>query len=294
MAAISNFEFLKEHDPIFQQLAAAAEHAFASDPNTTLIKLRQLGEAFAQDIAARSAIAFDHSISQLDLLARIDREIRLDPTIRSLFHILRVEGNKATHRFQTRHREAMDGLKTARALAIWYHQSFGKHGASFKPGPFVAPVDPSRELRELQAQIEQLNTQLREASEQADNHQQLAELMAREKFEYAELAEQMDADARTYEQLARETEQKLAQQQAEFDARLQSLQQQLEQQSTQAAKQITDKLAKGAAQFDLDEDLTRILIDQQLIDAGWAADSTTLRFDNGTRPQRGKNIAIAE
>src|SRR5690606_15802001 len=124
--------FLKEHDPIFLQLAVAAERAFVSDPNTTLIKLRQLGEAFAQDIAARSAIAFDHSTSQLDLLARIDRELRLDPTIRSLFHTLRVEGNKATHQFQTQHREAIDGLRVARALAIWYHQSFGQQGAAFK------------------------------------------------------------------------------------------------------------------------------------------------------------------
>ncbi|MGA4602400.1 multidrug transporter, partial [Ectopseudomonas hydrolytica] len=29
---------------------------------------------------------------------------------RSLFHTLRVEGNRATHEFRTQHREAMDGL----------------------------------------------------------------------------------------------------------------------------------------------------------------------------------------
>ena len=28
----SNFEFLKEHDPVFFQLASAAEQAFAGDP----------------------------------------------------------------------------------------------------------------------------------------------------------------------------------------------------------------------------------------------------------------------
>ncbi|MCF6282575.1 MAG: hypothetical protein L3J28_10295 [Candidatus Polarisedimenticolaceae bacterium] len=42
MAATSNFEFLQEHDPIFYQLGHAAERAFSGDPNTTLIKLRQL------------------------------------------------------------------------------------------------------------------------------------------------------------------------------------------------------------------------------------------------------------
>ena len=72
MATESNFRFLKEHASIFLQ------RAFADDPNTALIKLRQLGEAFAQDIAARSAIGFDCATSQLELLARIDREIRFD------------------------------------------------------------------------------------------------------------------------------------------------------------------------------------------------------------------------
>ena len=56
MAASSNFAFLKEHDPVFLQLANTAEQVFASDPNTTLIKLRQLGEALAQDLASRAGM----------------------------------------------------------------------------------------------------------------------------------------------------------------------------------------------------------------------------------------------
>ncbi len=59
MANLSNFEYLKEHDPVFFQLAFAAEQAFYADPNTTLIKLRQLGEAIAQELAARCGIEFD-------------------------------------------------------------------------------------------------------------------------------------------------------------------------------------------------------------------------------------------
>lgn len=41
MVDTTKFDYLKEHDPIFHQLAAA-ERSFISDPNTTLIKLRQL------------------------------------------------------------------------------------------------------------------------------------------------------------------------------------------------------------------------------------------------------------
>ena len=122
----SNFDFLTEHDPVFFQLAFAAEQLFSADPNTTLIKLRQLGEALAQDIAAHSCIDFDEKTSQADLLFKLNRDIRLDPSIRELFHTLRIEGNKATHQFRTQHKEAMDGLRLARTLAIWYHHAFGK------------------------------------------------------------------------------------------------------------------------------------------------------------------------
>nr|WP_254617438.1 hypothetical protein [Burkholderia metallica] len=97
-----------------------------------------MGEALAQELAVRSGVEFDQSTTQADLLFRIEREIHLDKMVRDLFHTLRIEGNKATHQFSTKHREAMDGLKVARALAIWFHQSFGKRGAAFKPGPFVS------------------------------------------------------------------------------------------------------------------------------------------------------------
>tara|TARA_R110001583_G_C5669615_1_gene410594 strand:- start:5084 stop:8581 length:3498 start_codon:yes stop_codon:yes gene_type:complete len=297
MAVQSNFDFLGEHDPIFLQLASAAERAFSSDPNTTLIKLRQLGEALAQDIAARCGIEFDGQTSQSDLLFKLNREIRLDPAIRDLFHTLRKEGNRATHEFRTQHKEAMDGLRIARALAVWFQQSFGKQGSSFKPGPFVAPQDPSFQLRDLHTQIEQLKSQLQGVSQQAESSQQLAELVAKEKEEYAVLAEQMDAEARTFEQIALEHEQALAAQKAEFEARLKAVQTELtaqQQNVQQAVQQVSQSTQQASAQFTLNEELTRILIDQQLIDAGWEADTEELTYQKGARPEKGKNKAIAE
>lgn len=293
MAESSNFAFLKEHDPVFFQLASTAERVFASDPNTTLIKLRQLGEALAQDLAVRAGIEFDTTLSQADLLYRLSREIQLDGNIRNLFHTLRIEGNKATHEFRTQHREALDGLKVARALAIWYHQSFGKAGSAFKSGPFVTPADPSAPLRELQEQIEQLRAELGDSRQQLESNQQMAELLAREKEEYASLAGQMDEEARTYEQLALEHEAALAKTRVEFEERLQALHQQLESQP-QATQQVMQRTQQASSQFDLNEDLTRILIDQQLNDAGWQADSLDLTWSKGARPEKGKNKAIAE
>jgi len=293
MAKLSNFEFLKEHDPVFFQLAFAAEQSFSPDPNTTLIKLRQLGEAFAQDMAARCGIEFDEKTTQADLLFKLNREIRLDPNILDLFHTLRVEGNRATHQFRTQHKEALDGLRLARTLAIWFHRALGKQGAAFKPGPFVAPVDPSFPLRELITQIEQLKAKLLDANDRVESNQQLIALVAREKEEYAALAEHMDAEARTFQQLAVAHENQLNDERKAFDARLKAMQTELENRQ-QLPQQISASIQKATAQLSLNEELTRILIDQQLISAGWEADTGQLTYQKGARPEKGKNKAIAE
>jgi len=289
----SNFDFLKEHDPVFFQLAFAAEQLFSADPNTTLIKLRQLGEALAQDIAAHSCIDFDEKTSQADLLFKLNRDIRLDPSIRELFHTLRIEGNKATHQFRTQHKEAMDGLRLARTLAIWYHHAFGKQGTAFKPGPFIAPIDPSLQLRELNTQIEQLKAKLQDSNVQVESNQQLIALVAREKDEYVQLAEHMDTEARDFQTLALAHESQLKAERKAFDARLKVLQEQLESQQ-QLPDKISAVIKKASAQLTLNEELTRILIDQQLIAAGWDADTELLTYQKGARPEKGKNKAIAE
>ena len=59
-------------------------------------------------------------------------------------------------------------------------------------------------------------------------------------------------------------------------------------------KQLIERANQAARQVDLDEAATRLLIDDQLRQAGWEADSQTLHYAKGTRPQEGKNLAIAE
>lgn len=51
---------------------------------------------------------------------------------------------------------------------------------------------------------------------------------------------------------------------------------------------------KKAVNIHLSEAQTRELIDEQLRKVGWEADTTTLRYSKGTRPTKGKNLAIAE
>ena len=301
MTEHSNFYFLKDHDPILLELAQGAERAFAGDPNTTLVKLRQLSEALAQDIAMRCGIAAQPQTTQAELLYLVGRELSLEPIVMNLFHGLRKAGNQAVHQFKTRHKEALAGLKVGRDLAVWYHRFFGKGSEQFKPEPFIVPEDPSAELRQLQEQIARLKDDLTSTSSQLDQNQELTELLAREKREYQELAELMDNEARELASQAKAHQQAFAAQQQEFERHLAELQAQLQQQSEEAKKQATLALQGFASKakritdtLSLDESSTRILIDQQLQDAGWEADSEQLDYRKGVRPQKGRNMAIAE
>ncbi|WP_077529611.1 type I restriction-modification system endonuclease [Vreelandella utahensis] len=294
----TNFSFLAEHDPLFVELAEAAERTFSSDPNTTLIKLRQFGEALAQHLAALSGVEFDEQTSQSDLLYRLNRALRLEPQVRELFHTLRIEGNKATHQFRTRHKEAMDGLKLARELAIWFHRSFGKARASFKPGPFVPPPDPSAQLRQLHTDIEKLRHELQQTNMELDSSQQLSELVEKEKTEYEELALAMEKESRAMAEQARGHEKTLRQQQQEYEEKIKALQDQLKQQGEKSVierrQQVASKTKAASDTLALNEELTRILIDQQLYESGWEADSQELTHQKGARPEKGVNRAIAE
>jgi type I restriction enzyme R subunit len=292
----SNFSFLAEHDPLFVELAQAAERVFANDPNTTLIKLRQLGEAMAQNLAAMVGLEFTEHTTQSDLLYHLNRELRLDPNVREMFHILRIKGNEATHQFRTHHKDAIEGLRVARKLAVWFHQSFGKQGTSFKPGPFVAPKDPSADLRELQAQISKLSNELQQANLELSESQQLNELIAREKTEYEQLLDVMDEESRAKAEQTETIEAALAKQEQDYETKLAALREQIKAQDSQSQQrqQVTQKTQAATQHIVLDEELTRILIDTQLIEAGWEADSEELTYKRGTRPEKGKNLAIAE
>ncbi|WP_226940151.1 type I restriction endonuclease [Halomonas colorata] len=294
----TNFGFLAEHDALFVELVTAAEYAFVSDPNTTLIKLRQLGEALAQHLAAVAGVTFDEQTSQTDLLYRLNRELHLEPQVKELFHTLRIEGNKATHQFRTRHKEAMDGLKLARELAIWFHRSLGKAGTAFKPGPFVPPADPSAQLRQLQGDIEKLRHELQHANKALDSSQQLSQLVEQEKQEFEALALAMDEESRALAAQAQSHEQALIQQQQAYEAKIRALQTQLTAQGdssvSQQRQQVASRTKAASNTLALSEELTRILIDQQLNEAGWEADSQEITYQKGARPEKGTYRAIAE
>lgn len=294
MDSSSNFEFLKQHHEWLFKLAESAERNFSPDPNTSLIKIRQLGEGIAQTIASRVGVKAGSNVKQIDLLRDLDYNLRLDDNVRDAFHTIRKLGNTATHEFDSSsHRDALKALMVGHALSIWFHITFGGEAAKgFKVKKFVKPSDPSEYVRQLEEQVARLNAE----SQRTDERIKVAEELRRAEEEKAkaerERAERMAKDRAIWEQIAEEHEEKLAEYRAKMDAAnvmyLQSFQAKPKEEQAAELKRIE----KSA--FEMDEAETRVVIDQQLVDAGWEADTENLRYSIGARPESNKNKAIAE
>lgn len=83
------------------------------------------------------------------------------------------------------------------------------------------------------------------------------------------------------------------------DAQEESLVKEAEEKAAASSNSVTkekrrQQAAKAASQWQKTEAETRYIIDQQLRQVGWEADTENLRFSNGTRPAKGRNLAIAE
>lgn len=278
---MSNFSVLSQHDEQLLRLGMLAEKYFADDPNTCLIKLRQLGESLAQMLAARSALYVSPEETQYDLLRRLQDGGVLPREIFQVFSEIRRAGNEASHALSGDHRTALTALKLSWQLGLWFHRTF--KDPAYKSGPFIPPQPPKDETSELRVELEQLR---KAVSEYQTIHADVAlKLSATE----ANLREAKDEQV-FWENMATETEQAKA-----------SLEKSLAEQQIVAAAQPKAIFAKlvtaansAASSVQLDEADTRKLIDQQLRLVGWDADSETLKFNKGTRPEKNRNLAIAE
>jgi len=277
----TNFGYLEAHDEQLVRLGMLAERYFADDPNTALLKLRQLAELLAQLVATRVGLYTSREEAQYDLLRRLQDQGILPREIAQLFGEVRRAGNAANHAIVGDHRTALAVLKITWQLGIWFHRTFAN--AAFKSGPFVPPTAPKDESEELRAELATLSKAL--ADYQAAHHDATERLASTE----AKLREAKD-EQQFWEQMAVEAEQAkaaLAQKLAADQA------QGLAQPKATVAALVTAATTAASA-VELDEADTRKLIDEQLRDVGWTVDSATLSYAKGARPEKGKNLAIAE
>jgi type I restriction enzyme R subunit len=266
---ISNFSHLAVHDEQLAKPGALAEHYFSQDPNTCLLKLRQFGELMAQDIAARFAEYSSTEEKQVDLLRRLQARRAIPREVGDLFHQIRTAGNDASHALRGDHATALATLKFTWQLSIWFHRTFGN--PQFKSGPFLPPRPPQDESAELRVELERLRGEaaaIRQSQTQVATQAQALEAQLR----------QAEVDRGIWEQLAAEAEQQ-------------------EQAKAAPAKEVQNYIAAAdiaASKINLDEFETRKLIDQQLRNVGWEADTELLDYRKGVRPQPHRFLAIAE
>ena len=94
--------------------------------------------------------------------------------------------------------------------------------------------------------------------------------------------------------LAEEMSAKFAEAQAAFEVQLAEVQAKAVAAPVPATIAIVARAKTASAAINLDEAATRVIIDNQLRQAGWEVDSTSLRYSKGVRPAKGKNLAISE
>ena len=277
----SNFAHLQEHDEQLLRLGMLAERYFPDDPNTALLKLRQLAELLAQLVATQVGLYQSPEESQYDLLRRLQDQGILPREIAQLFDEVRRAGNAASHAIVGDHRTALATLKITWQLGLWFHRTF--KNPSFKSGPFIPPQAPQDESADLRAEL----TRLKQALEQ-------------DRATYQETTQRLDAaeaglrearDEQTFwEQMASEAEAA----KAALELRLVAQQAETAMQPRETVTAFVAAAHTAASAVHLDEAETRKLIDQQLRQAGWIADSATLVYAQGARPEKNKNLAIAE
>lgn len=269
-----NFGFIAQHDEQLARLGILAEKYFASDPNTCLLKLRQYGEYLLQLIAARVRMYDVEGERQIELMRRLRDKSILKPKVYELFDELRRAGNDANHAFGGNQRVALSNLKHALQLGIWYYRIVTKD-TEFSPGAFVPPPDPKQENLALLKELATLRAELAASRTAAE----LAEIRIQQEAQLRVSAEELAAGLREsgadVQQLA-------------------SIQAAAQKQPTQLIQETITRAQVAGDNIDLDERETRRLIDVQLQQSGWEADSENLIYSKGVRPAKGKNLAIAE
>lgn len=290
MQALSaNFAFLREHGPQLFRLAAQAEHYFRTDPNATLIKLRQFAELMAKDVAARTGSLRSPDDPLADLLSELGRSGYASRQSLELFHYLRKTGNQAAHGALDDFAAALMALKVARELAAWFVRGYGGV-PKLEIGPFVPPPPPIDPTASLRLELESLRVEVDRYRTASEIAQARADALAQANLDATQRLNREAEERQVWQRLAEEAETATD----EVRAALIETQKRAERAPPAELARLEEAAESADKAINLDEAATRELIDQQLRAAGWDVDTQTMRFALGTRPIKGANRAIAE
>lgn len=265
---MSNFDFLNTYWPDFAKIMEFAENYVYTDPASSKNKSGLFLELMVREILRVENIPEPEDKKENTHYNRIKllKENGVLPyDVNQWINQVRLKRNDSSHENLGSSSDALLVLKFTFRTAVWFMQVYGD--GSFKPNQFVDPEktkvvpDYTKLVLNQERKIEEQNEEIAKYEATLSEHNKL-------------LAEQQAL----IEQLTKERE----------ENRQTTPQAALTKQERQNISAIAISNTK------LSEDETRKLIDEQLRRVGWEVDTHTLRYSKGTRPQKGKKIAIAE
>ena len=270
---MSNFNFLNEYWPDFAQIMEFAENYVYTDPASSKNKSGLFVELMVREILRIENIPEPETEnSNYSRIKLLKNNGLLPYDVSQWITQVRLRRNDSTHENKASEQEALLVLGFAHHIAVWFMQVYGD--GAFEASDFVKPEPPkkvpdyTRLVLNQERKIEEQNEQI--ASKESELAASNALLLEREKL----LAQQQAI----IEKLTKEREALKV----------------VTPQATLSKQERQKSSAKAILNARLTEDETRKLIDEQLRKVGWEADTENLRYSKGTRPQKGRKIAIAE
>lgn len=160
----SNFSFLPENWNYLGKLATNAENNVYSDPRAAISELRLFCEGLTDGIFHFNRLSLAGStMNQYEKLNYLSERVNIAPDVIDMLQLIRKIGNKAVHDHKARitPQIAMDTLKKAYLLAVWFMKMYIDHG--YQPDSFVEPTNKNKQaaltISELEKRVKELEAQ---------------------------------------------------------------------------------------------------------------------------------------
>lgn len=272
---MSNFAFLQAYWPDFANTLDFAEKYVYSDPASSKNKSGLFVELMVREIMRIENIPEPEDVKENNHYTRtkmLKSEGLLPYDVNQWINQVRIKRNDSAHENVATEQEALTVLGFAYQIAIWFMQTYGD--SAFKPEPFVKSEPPKKKIN-LMPLVKNQEKKIEEQKAELENAA-------------VAIAEKEAAIA--------ERDKRLAELKAEIEKarKERAAIQNLTPQSALTKQQRQNSSAVAISKAKLTEAQTRAIIDEQLRKVGWEADTENLRYSKGTRPQKGKKIAIAE
>jgi hypothetical protein len=244
---MSNFQFIKQHQPELAELGEAAEQYIYCDPQAAAIKLRCFGELFVAFIYKEYSLPTLTNPKFFDKLNHGAFKNAVEECIVEKLHALRMKGNDAAHYKGTSVDDALWLTKEAYFLSAWLYCSC--HGGKVPDVlPFKTPQPTTTQQENLTRDNDALRKKLTSSTEDLENaKKELAEAERRiaEAQEQVELINEVAIEEKRYS-LFRDSKSMLEQ----FDFEPEKTRERINIQDAFAEYQLTDGQAKLVDELD--------------------------------------------